>query len=300
MQTGLNLLRGKSWGLRMARCLVTGHMGYIGTHIYRRLIELGHEVKGIDLKEGEDILTDLNDLKYQEFKPEYIFHLAAIPRVAYSMEHPHEVLYNNVVTSLNVLEFARIHGVKRVIYSSSSSVRGNGDGPTSPYGASKLIPETLCKNYTKAFGIDTVCLRYFNVYSEDQKAEGPYATAVANWMQYLRDGKDPFITGDGEQRRDMLYVHDAVAANIFCMEHEGLFNGQNFDTGTGNNISLNELKEIVLENHPDTTFLYVDDRPGDVKLTKAETKSLSDLGWTAKMDIRTGVFNCFKGVKNEV
>ena len=76
----------------MARCLVTGHMGYIGTHVYNKLIELGHEVMGIDLKEGEDILLDLNDLQYEEFKPEYIFHLAAIPRVAYSMEYPHEVL----------------------------------------------------------------------------------------------------------------------------------------------------------------------------------------------------------------
>ena len=281
----------------MARCLVTGHKGYIGTHVYNKLIELGHEVVGIDLKEGKDILLDLNDPQYEQFKPEYIFHLAAIPRVAYSMEYPHEVLYNNVVTSLNVLDFARIHGAKRVIYSSSSSVRGNGDGPTSPYGASKLIPETLCKNYSKAFGVDTVCLRYFNVYSEDQKAEGPYATAVANWMQYLRDGRDPFITGDGEQRRDMLYVHDAVAANIFCMNYEGTFNGQNFDTGTGNNISLNELKQIVLEHHPDTVFSYVDDRAGDVRLTKAETKPLSDLGWTTKMDIKTGVSNCFKGVK---
>ena len=84
------------------------------------------------------------------------------------------------------------------------------------------------------------------------------------------------------------------------MNYEGTFNGQNFDTGTGNNISLNELKQIVLEHHPDTAFLYVDDRAGDVRLTKAETKPLSDLGWTTKMDIKTGVSNCFKGAKNEI
>ena len=213
------------------------------------------------------------------------------------MEHPHEVLSNNILTSLDVLEFARVNGVKRVIYSSSSSVRGNGLGPTSPYGASKLIPETLCKNYSKAFGLDTVCLRYFNVYSEDQEAEGPYATAVANWMRYIKEGEDPFITGDGEQRRDMLYVHDAVSANIFCMKAAADFEGMHFDTGTGSNISLNELKEIVTELHPRTKFLYVPDRPGDVKCTKADTKPLTDLGWSVDMNIQEGVKQCFSGIE---
>ena len=283
----------------MAKCLITGHAGYIGSHVSEALKSLGHEVLGIDLQEGNDILLDLFNPEYQEFKPEYIFHLAAIPRVAYSMENPHEVLHNNIMTTLDVLEFARLNDTKRVIYSSSSSVRGNGAGPTSPYGASKLIPETLCENYSKVFGVDTVCLRYFNVYSKDQKADGPYATAVANWMKYIREGKSPFITGTGEQRRDMLHVHDAVAANIFCMHHNDDFNGNHYDVGTGNNISLNEMKEMVQEIDSSIKFDYISERPGDVMLTRANVSSLKALGFQTEISIEEGLRDCFTNLKGE-
>ena len=182
----------------MSRCLVTGHRGYIGSEVFKRLEEMGHEVMGIDLKDGHDILCELkpdSDGKFHphwaNFKPEYIFHLAAIPRVAYSVEHPVEVIENNVLSSLYILEFARSVGAKRVIYSSSSSVRGDGRGPENPYGASKYMPESMCGVWSRLYDIDTVCLRYFNVYSPDQTASGPYATAVANWMQHIRDNKNP-------------------------------------------------------------------------------------------------------------
>lgn len=257
---------------------------------------------GIDLQEGKDILSDLFSLKYQEFNPEYIFHLAAIPRVAYSMENPHEVLRNNILTTLDVLEFARLNNVKRVVYSSSSSVCGNGDGPTSPYGASKLIPETLCKNYSKVFGVDTVCLRYFNVYSKNQKADGPYATAVANWMKYIREERAPFITGTGEQRRDMLHVRDAVSANLFCMEYTENFEGAHYDVGTGENISLNEMRKMVQEIDSNIKFQYVSERLGDVMLTKADVSPLRALGFEIKISIEEGLKDCFtnlKGEKNE-
>ena len=279
----------------MARCLVTGHMGYIGSHLYARLQELGHEVRGIDLQEGRNVLDALWREDIESFKPEYIFHLAAIPRVGYSLEHPYHTLYNNLLTSLDVLEFARIHNVKRVIYSSSSSVVGNddGEGPTNPYGASKLIPETLCHNYSKVFGVDTVCLRYFNVYSKDQKATGPYATAVANWMQYLREGKNPFITGDGEQRRDMLHVDDAVGANVFCMTHTEDFAGKHYDVGTGKNISLNEIKDIILTKCNDVNFEYIAPRPGEVAVTRANTEPLEEIGWQANISIEQGINSCF-------
>ena len=277
----------------MNKCLVTGHKGYIGSRVYSRLTELGHEVKGIDLKDGNNIMGTLLDPEFVGFKPEYIFHLAAIPRVAYSMEFPYEVLYNNIVSSIAVLEYARRQGTKRVIYSSSSSVRGNGDGPTSPYGASKLVPEILCKNYSTVFDIDTVCLRYFNVYSEDQDADGPYATAVANWMKYIREGYDPFITGTGVQRRDMLHVSDAVSANMFCMNHKKAFHGAHYDVGTGDNISLNEIKDIVGNHHPNVVFEYIADRPGDVEFTKADTLPLYNLGWKTEISIKQGIESCF-------
>lgn len=295
----------------MARCLVTGHRGYIGSRLLPRLEGDGHEVIGIDLNDkiSRDINT-INGLKeddhggfhpaYWNFKPEYIFHLACIPRVAYSVEEPVKTMYNNVLAGTNVLNFAKKVGAKRVIYSSSSSIVGNGAGPTSPYGLQKMVTEVETKLYAQLYGIDTVSLRYFNVYSEDQVADGPYATAVCNWMQHIRDNKDPFITGDGEQRRDMLHVTDAISANVFAMEYEGEFNGNHYDCGTGSNISLNEVKDIVLKHFPKTNFKYVDPRPGDVLLTKANSDSLKRLGWQTKINIKNGINQCFEKLKGEI
>jgi len=291
----------------MARCLVTGHMGYIGSGLYKALKEAGHEVMGIDLKDGHNILETLKPQSdggfhrhWANFKPEYIFHLAAIPRVAYSVENPVEVIENNVLSTLYVLEFARFVGAKRVIYSSSSSVIGNGQGPESPYGASKYMPESMCGVWSRLYGVDAVALRYFNVYSPDQTAEGPYATAVANWMQFIREEKNPFITGDGHQRRDMANKLDVISANIFCMEHDGAFDGQWFDVATGKNISLNEMKKIVLKYFPEIEFDYVQSRSGDVMSTKADIKPLGSLGWLASKNIFDGVSECFAQLRDEL
>ena len=295
----------------MARCLVTGHKGYIGSKLFQKLKDLGHEVRGIDLNDEvpRDINT-FNGLKecnqgefhphYWHFKPEFVFHLACIPRVAYSVEEPVKTMYNNVLAGSNVLNFARKVGAKRVIYSSSSSIVGNGNGPTSPYGLQKMVTEVETKLYADLYDIDTVSLRYFNVYSEDQKASGPYATAICNWMQYIRDGKTPFITGDGEQRRDMLHVDDAVDANIFAMKYHLPFKGQHFDCGTGVNISLNGVKEIAQRHFPDVNFEYVEPRPGDVMLTMARSEILRRLGWKAKIGIEDGINSCFQNLKGEL
>ena len=291
----------------MSRCLITGHKGYIGSKLYKTLIEQGHEVMGIDLKDGNNILQTLKQFgdgnfhpHWAKLKPEYIFHLAAIPRVAYSIENPIEVIENNVLSSLYILEFARSVGAKRVIYSSSSSVVGNGQGPENPYGASKYMPESMCGVWSRLYGIDTVCLRYFNVYSPCQKVNGPYATAIANFMEFIREGKTPFITGDGEQRRDMSHLEDVISANIFSMEYDGKFEGKWFDVGTGDNISLNETKEIVQEIFEDVKFDYVPDRDGDVFLTKANTRPLLSLGWRAKNNVKSGIRECFEKLKLEL
>ena len=291
----------------MARCLVTGHKGYIGSRLFKKLRELGHEVKGIDLADGHDINVCLferhpnfRDSEWFKFKPEYVFHLACIPRVAYSVEQPVSTMLNNVLAGSNVLNFAKEVGAKRVIYSSSSSIVGNGDGPTSPYGLQKMTTEIETKLYSELYGIDTISLRYFNVYSEDQKASGPYATAICNWMQFIRDGRTPFITGDGEQKRDMLHVDDVISANIFAMEYDGKFGGQHYDCGTGSNISLNEVKDIVQSHFPKVNFQYVVERPGDVLLTKAKSKNLEKLGWQTKINIPEGINNCFNNLKGEI
>ena len=294
----------------MARCLVTGYRGYIGTALSEKLQELGHEVQGIDLFEGHDINRDLVEYSapmngkfhphYYNFKPEYIFHLACIPRVAYSVKYPTETMKNNVLATTHVLNFARKVGVKRVVYSGSSSVKGNGDGPTSPYGLQKLVSEMECKLYSELYGLDTVTLRYFNVYSEDQKADGPYITAIANWMEHIRKNKNPFITGDGTQRRDMSYLDDVVSANVFAMEREDRFDGQDFDVGAGQNISLNQAKEIVLGYFPDVIFDYVAPRKGDINITCANMSAMKKIGWEPKMKIYDGINKCFKLLKEEL
>lgn len=286
----------------MSRCLVTGHKGYIGSKVFQELKNLGHDVLGIDLKEEipKDILVYLKEDHegqfhpyYSSFQPEYIFHLACIPRVAYSVEEPIKTMENNVLATSYVLNFARKNNVKRVIYSGSSSVIGNGNGPTSPYGLQKLISEQECKLYSDLYGLDTVTLRYFNVYSPCQQVDGPYATAVANWMHSIRVGKNPYITGDGNQRRDMAYLDDVVSANIFSMNHRSDFCGKHYDVGTGDNISLNEIKDIVTSYHPNVKFDYIEERAGDVFLTKADITPLQDLGWSPKTSIQKGIHKCF-------
>jgi UDP-glucose 4-epimerase len=294
----------------MARCLVTGHRGYIGSAVYKKLKELDHEVLGLDLFDGHNIIKDLAEYNepmrgkfhplYSNFKPEYIFHLACIPRVEYSVEYPVETMKNNVLATTHILNFARKIGAKRVIYSGSSSVDGNGNGPTSPYGLQKLISEMECKLYSDLYDLDTVSLRYFNVYSEDQPADGPYSTAIANWMKYIKEGKTPFITGNGTQRRDMAYIEDIVSANIFAMEHKGHFNGRHYDVGTGENISLNQIKKIVLKYFPNVVFDYTKPRPGDVDTTCANMLELKELGWKPKVKIYDGINKCFKKLKEEL
>tara|TARA_B000000609_G_C24105736_1_gene310963 strand:- start:12 stop:896 length:885 start_codon:yes stop_codon:yes gene_type:complete len=293
----------------MSKCLVTGHCGYIGSKVYRKLKELGHEVMGIDLAENHNILYDLKEYEspmrgkfnphYFNFKPEYIFHLACFPRVAYSVDNPTLTMENNIMTTSHVLNFAKHVGAKRVIYSSSSSVIGNGNGPASPYALQKLVSEMECKLYSNLYGVDTVSLRYFNVYSEDQEVNGPYSTAIANWMDNIKNNKVPFITGTGEQSRDMLHVSDAVRANIFAMQREENFNGESYDVGTGSNISLNEIKKIIQTHFPDVKFEYIEERKGDVMHTCADISKMKSLGWTTNTEIRQGINNCFERLKGE-
>jgi len=293
----------------MARCLVTGHKGYIGSKLYAKLKSLGHDVMGIDLNEEQphDIIKDLREgadgkfhPHYYNFKPEYIFHMACWPRVSYSVEKPVETSENNILAGSVLLNFARkVGSVKRVIYSSSSSVMGNGSGPESPYGLQKYVTEIETTIYSKLYGLDTVSLRYFNVYSHDQTVSGPYATAISNWMHALKTSAVPYIEGDGEQRRDMVNVEDVVRANIFCMEQDINFNGAVFEVGTGTNISLNQIKEIVNKYYPDVTFEYRDPRPGDIRETKANIAPLKNAGWTASIDIFDGIDECFRRTKNE-
>lgn len=274
--------------------LVTGYRGYIGQHIFQALKDRGYQVTGLDIKEGDDLSGNALDALL-DAGINVIFHLAADPRVGYSVEHPVAVMQNNIISSAKVLDFARKVGA-HVVYSSSSAVVGDGDGPTNPYGLSKYASELEAVLYASLYKVPTVSLRYFNVYSEDQKADGPYATAIANWMEYIRQGKSPFITGNGEQSRDLVHVNDIVSANLFAMDllQQGKALGSVFDVGTGSAVSLNDMKDWVQEILPNVAFTYIEDRPGDVFATCADIAPLKALGWKPTVGIEEGVKACFQ------
>ena len=289
------------------RCLVTGHKGYIGSHLFKRLEELGYEVAGIDLQgctlngketPGEDLCGGMS-VGFYEYNPQAIFHLAAIPRVGYSILNPLEVMNNNIISTSKVLLAAKHFNIP-VVYSSSSSVVGNGSGPTNPYALSKYTSELESVMYNSLYDVPTVSLRYFNVYSKDQKSSGPYATAVTNWMEYIRNNKSPFITGDGSQRRDMAHVSDVVSANIFALQNIENIRGSVFDVGTGSNISLEEMKKIVNTYFPKVDFDYTSPRPGEVEITKANINKFKKQGWSAKVPVTEGISECFRALKEEL
>jgi len=287
----------------MSRCLVTGHKGYIGAKLSRKLREAGHEVQGIDLSDhNHNILRDFKEYTdgrfhphYYNFKPDYVFHLACLPSVQYSVEKPVESLENNVLCTSYLLNFARKVGAKRFVYSSSAAVYGNSSDcePESPYGLQKLISEMECKLYSKLYNLDTVCLRYFNVYSEDQKPNDAYATVISNWMDYIKKDKIPFINGYGDQSRDFIHVDDVVSANMFMMEHYGPLRGQSYDIGTGESVSLNSIKNIIQRKKPNIEFMHKNERSGDIFYSKADTAPLNELGWSAKITLEEGISRCF-------
>ena len=273
----------------MAKCLVTGHKGYVGSRLFNCLRKMGHTTHGIDLKDGQDLLRCLPN---EEF--DYVFHLAALPRVEYSVKNPSYTFRQNAYATSVLLEWCKNHGVKRVIFCSSSAVVGDGNGPNSPYGLHKLISEQECKLYSKLYDLDTVSLRYFNIFSEDQEYGGAYSTVVCAWMEMIRKGQPLRINGDGSQSRDFIHVDDVVDANLFCMDRKDAFNGDYYDVGTGTAISLNEIKEIV-KKYNQVDFYHAPNRDGDVKITKANTNKLKNVGWCAKIDSKSSILNCFRG-----
>ena len=280
----------------MARCLVTGHRGYIGSHLYKSLVNLKHEVVGVDLKDGEDVLHCLPNEKF-----DYVFHLAACPRVEYSVEHPSYIMKQNVLVTSTLLEWAKNHEIKRVILSSSAAVYGSGDGsPSSPYGLHKLINEMECKLFSKLYGLDTVCLRYFNVYSEDQQYGGSYSTVISAWMEMLRQGKPLRIDGDGYQSRDFVHVRDIVLANVRAMQNPSWFGGRTYDVGTGQAVSIKYIKNLI-NSFQDVEWIYAPERNGDIKHSLADiSKIKKDLNWEPTVSIVEGLKRCFnKELRNE-
>ena len=264
----------------MKKALVTGGAGFIGSHLVDKLIEMGVETLVIDdLSTGKeeninpkaefhkfDIskshllatnqsfgengffrLTCFNDI-------DVIFHMAALARVQPSIEEPIPYHNVNVTGTHNMLSFARDLKVKKVVFSSSSSVYGDAKVPTSeehplnpisPYALHKLIGEQYMKLWSTLYDIDTVSLRYFNVYGDRMALDGAYRLAIPIFASQIKEGKPCTINNDGEQRRDFTYVDDVVDANILAAISDRKFNGEVYNIGNGDNTSVNELVDML-------------------------------------------------------
>ena len=251
--------------------VVVGGAGFIGSNIVDKLVEQNHEVVVIDnLSTGkrENInpkvqleYMDISDPKQDKNMTEVmkgadsVFLLAAKARVQPSIEEPVEYEMNNTIGTLNVLKCASDAGVRRVVYSASSSAYGNTDklpsvesdpvNPLSPYGAQKYYGEVMCKMFSEVYGLETVSLRYFNIYGERQNVGGAYAMVIGIFVDQLLNGKPMTITGNGEQRRDFTYVGDVVNANILASQSENVGKGEVINIGNGDNRSINELADMI-------------------------------------------------------
>ena len=280
----------------MARYAVTGGAGFIGSHIVCRLVADGHEVRVVDdfstgraenlsgvreaaaLFEGD--MCDAELLRRAFDGAECVFHQAALASVQRSVEDPISTNRANVGGTLQVLTVARECGVRRVVYASSSSVYGDAPtlpkheqmspAPRSPYAVSKLAGEHYCRVYAEVFGLETVALRYFNVFGPRQDPASQYAAVVPIFINALFRGLQPTVFGDGEQSRDFTYVDNVVETNILAAAAQGA-SGMAVNVGCGSRYTLNDLlgmlgRVIGCEVRP----IYADPRPGDVKHSQAD------------------------------
>ena len=252
------------------KAIVTGGAGFIGSNLVDKLIDIGVEVHIIDdLSTGFekninpkaifhkiDISTLNPDLAWYEFKDtDVVFHLAALARVQPSIEDPIPFDNVNVSGTLRILKLAHNLGIKRFIYSASSSCYGNATkfptpeehptNPLSPYGLQKYVGEQYCKMVSEVYGLDTVSLRYFNVYGERMSLEGAYKLAIPIFAKQMLEDKPLTINNDGKQRRDFTYVGDVVNANILAATHPENLKGEAFNIGNGDNYSVNELADML-------------------------------------------------------
>lgn len=287
--------------------LVTGGAGFIGSNLVEGLVNDGHKVTVIDNlstgkrenlhKDAEFFELDIADL--QSIKPIFqskvtVFHVAAIPRIGRSIEDPAGTFSSNVTGTLNVFLAARDAGVKRVIYSASSSSYGPQgilplvetmpSKPLNPYALSKYIGEELCKEFTDLYGIDTISLRYFNVYGPGMNWGGEYATVIGKFLRLQSEGKPLTIVGDGKQTRDFTHVSDVVRANILASQIEK-GNAEVINIGAGSNHSVQEIADLI-----DKDQVHVPPRPGEVRDTLADiSKARRILGWEPAVTLKEGI-----------
>jgi nucleoside-diphosphate-sugar epimerase len=296
--------------------LVTGGAGFIGSHLVARLVAEGYRVRVLDdLSTGKKanlkgLSAEIEFVEGDVRKPAIcrkacrgvavVFHQAALPSVTRSLEDPFTTNEVNVGGTVNMLEAARLEGVRRFVFASSSSVYGDTpvlpkvesmhETPKSPYAASKLAGEKYCMAFTACHGLATVALRYFNVFGPRQDPDSPYAAVIPLFARALAEGRSPVIFGDGRQTRDFTFVEDVVQGNLLAAwSTDGA--GEAFNIGAGNRHSLRALFEILARlTGSKLKPVYRDPRPGDVRDSQAGiAKARRILGFKPEFDLETGI-----------
>lgn len=296
------------------RVLITGAAGFIGSNVCKRCVEYGWNVTAVDdLSNGyrEFVHYGVDHFFIEDFtgprvisniqKQEYdvILHLAAIPRVSYSVEYPYKTHDVNVTKTLKLIDAAK-GNVKRFVFSSSSSVYGGADelptretspfNPQSPYAFQKAIIEQYLTIYHKSFNLESCSLRYFNVFGPNQLGGSPYSTAISAWLAAIREGRPCRSDGTGEQSRDMCYVENVVDANFKAALSDKRLAAEAFNIACGDRISNNEILDILKQRYPKLNVINAPWRPGDVMHTQADiTKAKQWLDYEPKIRVHEGI-----------
>jgi len=308
----------------MPNYLVTGGTGFIGSNITEALINQGYLVRVLDncatgklsnlegiVNQVEFVQGDIRDLSIvrEAVKDmDYVLHQAALPSVARSVDNPIATNEVNVTGTLNVLVAAKDAKVKRVVYASSSSVYGNSPvlpkredmpaNPISPYAISKYTGEQYCKVFYSLYGLETVALRYFNVFGPRQSPNSQYAAAIPIFIKAFLEEKPPTILGDGEQSRDFTFIANVVSANLLACHAEGVA-GEMFNIACGKRTTVNDLTRAI-KNLLDSPLepVYGQARKGDVRHSLADiTKARRILGYEPKVDLEAGVQQTIEWIK---
>jgi len=298
------------------RILVTGGGGFIGSHLVDHFLHAGHDVRVLDnfaTGRRENLLHVLDEVElvegdiqsYERVHTavrgcEIVLHQAALPSVPRSVQDPLTSNASNVIGTLNVLLASRDSGVQRVVYSSSSSVYGANPvlpkseeltpEPISPYAVAKLAGEGYCRSFFEVYDLETVALRYFNVFGSRQDPLSQYAAVIPSFITAHLVGRPPTVFGDGEQSRDFTHVANVVAANEVAAQCPGV-GGRIYNVACGESVSINRLvKELGALTGREIEPLYLPARPGEVRHSHGDiAKARSELGYTPHVSFREGL-----------
>lgn len=289
------------------KAVVTGGAGFVGSHVIDALVADGYEVAVIDNLSGgkrenvnpKAVLHEIDVRDYEKILPvmegaRYVFHLAALPRVQYSIDYPEETNSVNIGGTLAVLRAAHKAGVSRLVYAASSSAYGNQEklplsedmpaDPLSPYGLQKHVGELYAKVFATVYGLQTVSVRFFNVYGPRLDPDGAYALVIGRFLKQRKEGKPMTITGDGEQTRDFTHITDIVNGMISAATSEKVGKGEVINLGRGKQVSVNDLAKLI-----GGPIEYVPPRI-EPKRTEADIRKAKELlGWEPKIGLEEGV-----------